>query len=170
MKIKSIKTVSYLTFLYAVLFLTVVFPVSAEDDIKVKRESRRQNLPVQTQATLEIRRRRIQRIYNQIKNELSKRHQNLLIFKTQIDNRIIKLEAKGKNLTLAKTKLTEFSALDSAYNADLATFDGQIQAVLQSNQPADQVPALKTAAAKVRSDLQLIKKFLNDVFRLANKS
>ena len=172
----KIKYVSYLTFLFSVLYLTIVFPVSATDipsptptviqqqhDSDDDQENQNQNLE---QRKLQIRRQRITNVYNHLKNELNRRHAHLLDRKIKVESKISKFEAAGKNSASAKAKLAEFTPADSTYQTDFSNLNTQIQAILQSTQPANLIPGLKTIARQVNSDLKTLKNILNQTLKL----
>lgn len=107
----------------------------------------------------ETKQKRIQSIYNALKNGLEKRHTALLKIKAKLDARIAKNPMK-KDTTATKAELAKFAAAEAKYQTDIKTLDIKFEALKTSTKTSEVVKGLKDTVNLVREDLNTIKKIL----------
>jgi hypothetical protein len=118
----------------------------------------------------ESRRQRLQAQYQIIKTNVTHRFQILSDYKTKIESKIEEKVKSGQNLDAAKTKLAEFSSLQSTYNQHLSKLDTLYQQLSSSEKPLTLLPDLKSAHRTLVSDLNSMKRVLVETLRLIVKA
>lgn len=110
-------------------------------------------------ALSELKQKKIQGIYDNVKNGLEKRYAALLKIKAKLDARILK-NPMNKDTTKAKEELVKFEAAENLYKTDLAKLETIFLELKSSDKPSENLKVLKDATKIVQDDLSAIKKVL----------
>jgi hypothetical protein len=157
MKIKTLISV----FILSLLITTV--PIFAKNEATTTPRTIRNQIKEERQEAkitiTEAKQKRIQSIYNTLKNGLEKRHAALLKIKDKIQARIDK-NPMNKDTTTAKAEMIKFVAAEAKYQTDLAILETKFIELKSSTQASDLVQGLKDSVKLVREDLNAIKKVL----------
>lgn len=126
--------------------------ITTSQVVENKSEEKRNNFS-------EAKQKRIQNVYNAIKNGLEKRHTALLKIKAKIDARLTK-NPINKDKTQALVELAKFTAAEAKYQTDLKALDAKFETLKNSAKPSELIKGLKDSVNLVREDLNAIKKVL----------
>jgi len=129
-----------------------------ETQIQVRQE-------VQSRLT-QVKQNLVNRVYGNIQKQLAKRYQVLMASEAKIQARIQNLVSEGKNLTPASDKLAESEAFKLQYQAALGELANQVNAIHQSTEPFNQVPALRQTSQKIGNILKQIRQVQVEAIRL----
>jgi hypothetical protein len=110
-------------------------------------------------ALTEAKKQKIQANFEIIQNNLAKRHDGLVKLKNKIEARINK-NPGHKDVTQAKTDLSQFSDLETKYQADMASLNSKFDELKNSEKPSDLIKGLKDTVSLVKTDLENIRKLL----------
>ncbi len=141
--------------------------------VRVRQQTENQGDETQVQVRQEVQSRLTQvkqnlvnRVYGNIQKQLAKRYQVLLTSEAKIQARIQNLISEGKNLTPASDKLAESEAFKLQYQAALGELAGQVNAIHQSTEPFNQVPALRQASQKIGNILKQMRQIQVEAIKL----
>lgn len=141
--------------------------------VRVRQQTENQGDETQVQVRQEVQSRLTQvkqnlvnRVYGNIQKQLAKRYQVLLTSEAKIQARIQNLISEGKNLTPASDKLAESEAFKLQYQAALGELAGQVNAIHQSTEPFNQVPALRQASQKIGNILKQMRQIQIEAIKL----
>ncbi len=110
-------------------------------------------------ALTEDKQQKIQAHFEIIQNNLTKRHDVLVKIKNKIEARINKNPGR-KDVTQAKSDLSQFADLENKYQTDLASLVSKFTELKNSEKPSDLIKGLKDSVLLVRTDLENIRKLL----------
>lgn len=148
----------FVFFLIASFFITK--PALAENTTnKNTRDQNRETRQEKKTALTEAKQQKIQAHFEIIQNNLTKRHDVLVKLKNKIEARINK-NPGHKDITQAKTDLSQFSGLETKYQTDMASLTSKFDELKNSEKPSALIKGLKDAVALVRTDLENIRKLL----------
>lgn len=153
---------SYLLFTTPILAQTATPKNTREQNRQVRQEAKATVAQVRQEkkATLtEAKQQKIQAHFEIIQNNLTKRHDVLIKLKNKIEARINK-NPGHKDITQAKTDLSQFSGLETKYQTDMASLTSKFDELKNSEKPSALIKGLKDAVALVRTDLENIRKLL----------
>lgn len=131
---------------------------SEDTQIQVRQE-------VQSRLT-QVKQNLVNRVYNNIKNQLNRRFQVLESSQVKIQSRLTQMTQEGKDVSLASDKLAQVEPLKEQYRAQLQILAGQIDEINQSEQPFNQVPALRQTAKQIGGFLKQIRQIQVDAIKL----
>jgi len=129
-----------------------------ETQVQVRQE-------VQSRLT-QVKQNLVNRVYGNIQNQLTRRFQVLEASEAKIQARIQELVSQGKNLTPASDKLAESEAYKLQYQAALGELAGQVNAIHQSTEPFNQVPALRQASQRIGNILKQMRQIQVEAIKL----
>lgn len=126
-----------------------------------ERKEIREEKKEELKATIsEAKQKRIQTIYDALKNGLEKRHASLIKIKDKLQARITKNPMNKKTEEAQKILDNEFKTAESKYQSDLIALDKKFAELKTSTKASDLVQGLKDSVKLVREDLNAIKKAL----------
>jgi methionyl-tRNA synthetase len=141
--------------------------------VRIRQQTENQGEETQIQVRQEVQSRLTQvkqnlvnRVYGNIQKQLTKRYQVLMASEAKIQARIQNLVSEGKNLTPASDKLAESEAFKLQYQAALGELANQVNAIHQSTEPFNQVPALRQTSQKIGNILKQIRQVQVEAIRL----
>jgi hypothetical protein len=148
----------FVFFLIASFFITK--PALAENTTnKNTRDQNRETRQEKKTALTEAKQQKIQAHFEIIQNNLTKRHDVLVKLKNKIEARINKNPGR-KDVTQAKSDLSQFADLENKYQTDLASLVSKFTELKNSEKPSDLIKGLKDNVSLVRTDLENIRKLL----------
>lgn len=113
----------------------------------------------------EAKQKKIQSVYEALKNGLEKRHATLLKIKDKIQARIDK-NPMNKDITAAKIEMAKFAAAEANYQTNLAALEVKFTELKSSAKARELFKGLKDSVKLVRDDLNAIKKVLTDTVNI----
>lgn len=118
----------------------------------------------------QLKKTQVDKIYNQLKEQLAKRFAFLEASLTKIDKKVLDKKAKGITIPDLTTLQNSYNAAKAKYNTDLTALNTQYQSMLTVEKPLTLMPKLREAGNTVRTDLHDMQKALVDMIRLVSKA